>query len=101
GHADRIWAANAALWEPPRRFTFVRTGPDYVPAGRLGGYLLHLLDACVEPGGRLVLGTYNEEHDADAVAEAVAAAGLRIAGRASREHRHPALRYKVLWIDAD
>src|SRR3954449_13247422 len=29
--ADRIWTAHAAVWRPPRPFSYVRTGLEYVP----------------------------------------------------------------------
>ncbi len=32
--ADRLWAGNALDWEPPHRFTYVRTGLEYVPRHR-------------------------------------------------------------------
>jgi hypothetical protein len=34
------------------------------------------------------------------VAAEVSGYGYRIAGRASRPHRHPGIAYKVIWIDA-
>lgn len=98
--ADRIWTANAFGWSPPHRFDVVRTGADYVPPGRLGVYLEHLLQETVAPGGRLIVGTYNEERDRDTLVEEVRSLGLAIVGSAAREHNHPALAYKVLWIDA-
>jgi ribosomal protein S18 acetylase RimI-like enzyme len=97
--ADRLWTANAFGWSPPRRFDVVRTGPDYAPPGRLGGYLEHLLNEVVAPGGRLVVGSYNEERDRNTLVEQVRALGFRIVGLTTREHRHPALAYKAFWID--
>jgi SAM-dependent methyltransferase len=98
--ADRIWTANAASWSPPRRFDIVRTGLDYVPATRRADYVAHLCSEVLAPGGRLVVGVYNEESDQDVMAQQVAASGYRIAGRTRAEHRHPALSYKAFWIDA-
>jgi SAM-dependent methyltransferase len=97
--ADRIWAGNAASWRPPRRFTYVRTGLEYVPERSRSTYVDHLL-TFLEPGGRLILGKHNEESDRDDLAASVEAAGHPIAGRATREHPHPALTYKVFWVDA-
>jgi SAM-dependent methyltransferase len=98
--ADRVWAANALGWTPPRRFTYVRTGLDYVPPPRRAEYVDHLLSEVVEPGGRLVVGVFNEERDQDGLAALVASWGFPVAGRTARPHRHPAVAYKAFWVDA-
>ena len=98
--ADRVWAANALGWTPPRRFTYVRTGLDYVPPPRRAEYVDHLLSEVVEPGGRLVVGVFNEERDQDGLAAPVASWGFPVAGRTARPHRHPAVAYKAFWVDA-
>jgi hypothetical protein len=95
--ADRVWAANALGWTPPRRFTYVRTGLDYVPPPRRTEYVDHLLTEVVEAGGRLVVGVFNEERDQDGLAALVASWGFPVAGRTSRPHRHPAVAYKAFW----
>jgi SAM-dependent methyltransferase len=97
--ADRIWTANAADWSPPRRFAIVRTGLDYVPANSRPDYLAHLGAKVVAPGGRLVVGMFNEESDEDLLEQQTATLGYRIAGRTRAAHRHPALSYKAFWID--
>ena len=97
--ADRIWTANAATWQPPQRFDFVRTGLDYVPDRSREPYVAHLL-TFLEPGGRLVIGTHNEETDRDALADLVQSWGHPVVGRTTRPHRHPALSYKVFWVEA-
>ena len=79
----------------------VRTGLDYVPADRRADYVRHLLTAVVAPGGRLVVGTYNEERDRDSLADQVRSWGLVVAGATTREHRHPALAYKAFWVDSE
>ena len=61
--ADRIWTGNAMTWVPPRRFDVVRTGLDYVPPRRRAEFVERLLDEVVAPGGRLVVGVFNEEKD--------------------------------------
>jgi SAM-dependent methyltransferase len=96
--ADRIWTANAATWRPPRRFDYVRTGLDYVPARSREHYVGHLL-TFLEPGGRLVIGTHNEETDRDDLAAAVESWGHPVVGRTTRPHRHPALSYKAFWVE--
>lgn len=103
--ADRIFVGNAIDWVPPRRFDFVRTGLEYVPPARQRDLIERLLGDVVAPGGRLIIGVYNEERDATrpgpAEEERVASWGWRIAGRAERPHlRDERLVYRVLWIDA-
>lgn len=97
--AERIWTANAARWQPPRRFDVVRTGLDYVPERSRQRYVAHLV-TFLEPGGRLVVGAFNEETDRDTLATAVAGWGHRVIGRTTRPHRHPALSYKAFWVEA-
>jgi SAM-dependent methyltransferase len=97
---DRIWTANAAGWQPPRRFDVVRTGLDYVPERRREQYVAHLLTFLEPGGGRLVVGAYNEETDRDTLADAVESWGHPVVGRTTRPHRHPALSYKAFWVEA-
>ncbi len=97
--SDRIWTGNAMTWVPPRRFDVVRTGLDYVPPRRRADFVARLLDEVVAPGGRLLVGTFNEEPDRDTVAESLRAWGYAVAGATSRVHRDPRLRYKAVWVD--
>ncbi len=97
--ADRIWTGNAASWRPVRRFDYVRTGLEYVPDRSRPAFVEHLL-TFLEPGGRLIIGKHNEETDRDDLAAAVESWGHPVAGRSTRAHRHPALSYKVFWIDS-
>lgn len=98
--ADRIWAGNAMTWGPPRRFGVVRTGLDYVPPRRRADFVDRLLTEVVAPGGRLVVGVFNEEKDRDTVADALRSWGHPVSGGTSRAHRDPRLRYKAVWVDA-
>lgn len=97
--ADRIWSANAMDWQPPRRFDIVRTGLEYVPAAARPAYLTHLLTEVVAPGGRLIVGVFNEETDEDTLEREVASFGpFTVTGRTTAPHRHPALSYKAFWL---
>jgi 2-polyprenyl-3-methyl-5-hydroxy-6-metoxy-1,4-benzoquinol methylase len=98
--ADRIWTGNAMTWVPPRKFAVVRTGLDYVPPRRRADFVGRLLEDVVAPGGRLVIGVYNEEKDRDNVADSLRGWGFDVAGSTSRAHRDPRVRYKVVWVDA-
>lgn len=97
--ADRIWAANAFDWQPPRRFEIVRSGLDYVPSEFRGDFLRHLLDEVVAPGGRLIIGAFNEETDQSVLENQVTDLGYTVAGRTRAPHRHPAVSYKAFWLD--
>jgi SAM-dependent methyltransferase len=99
--ADRIHVGNALGWTPPFRFDLVRTGLEYVPPARGRELVDWLLGHLVAPGGRLVVGKFNEEVDRRELEERVESWGFRIAGRAERPHRtEPRLAYRAFWIDA-
>jgi 2-polyprenyl-3-methyl-5-hydroxy-6-metoxy-1,4-benzoquinol methylase len=101
--ADRIYTGNAIDWQPPHRFDFVRTGLEYVPRRRQRDLVGRLLCDMVAPGGRLIIGTTNEEKDEyrwePSLEETVAAWGFPIAGRSERPHyRNERIVYRVFWI---
>ena len=105
--ADRFFVGNAIDWEPPRRYEFVRTGLEYVPGRRRTDLIQRLLERVVQPGGRLIIGTYNEGKAAGdglseqpSTEEMVTDWGFKVTGRTERPHfREPGLAYRVLWID--
>jgi SAM-dependent methyltransferase len=98
--ADRIFVGNALGWIPPHRFDFVRTGLDYVPPTRRRELVEHLLQNVVAPGGRLIVGVFNEEKDERRTEERVASWGLEIAGKVDAPHRDARVAYRVFWLDA-
>lgn len=53
--ADRIFVGNALYWDPPRRFDYVYTMPEFVPVNWIQSYLSRLLAQFVAPGGRLLV----------------------------------------------
>ena len=59
--SERIYIGNITTWVPPRRFTYVRTGLEYVPAGRESTLLARLFREVVEPGGRVIVGPISPE----------------------------------------
>lgn len=94
--AERLWVGNALNWEPPHRFTYVRTGLEYVPRHRRRELVERLLGWC----DRLIIGVFNEEAHARPTEELLRSWGNRIAGRSERAHRKkPGIDYRVLWID--
>jgi hypothetical protein len=95
--ADRIVVGNAATWVPRRRFTYVRTGLEYVPVGRRRDLVERLLGYA----DRLVVGVFNEHESERTTEDALESWGFAAAGRSLRENRHkPGMEYRVLWIDA-
>lgn len=99
--SDRIFVGNALDWRPPRRFDFVRTNIDYVPAHRRPEFLHHLLGRVAAPQGRLIVGVFNEEIEGRALEAAVSSWGFQIAGRTERAHPDTSkLVRRALWIDA-
>ena len=50
-------------------------------------------------GGRLIIGTYNEERERRRNEAIVSSWGFAIAGRVEAPHRDPALVYRAFWID--
>jgi SAM-dependent methyltransferase len=98
---EQIFVGNALDWRPPRRFDFVRTNVDYVPSQRRREFVRRLLVDVVEPGGRLIVGVFNEETDHPALEGAATSWGLTIAGRTERPHPDtPELVRRAFWIDA-
>jgi len=94
---DRIWAGNALDWEPPHRFTYIRTGLEYVPRHRRRDLVERLLAWCE----RLIIGVFNEGADARTTEEFLRSWGHAIAGRSERANRKKVgMDYRVLWIDS-
>ncbi len=97
GSGDRLWVGNALYWQPPQRFTYVRTALDYVPRGRRREFVDRLLAWCQ----RLIIGVFNEESHARPTEELLRSWGHAVAGRSERSHRDKlGMEYRVLWIDA-
>ncbi len=94
---ERLWVGNALRWEPPHRFTYIRTGLDYAPRLRRRELVEHLLGFC----DRLIIGVFNEEAHARPTEELLRSWGFEIAGGSERANRKkPGIDYRVLWIDA-
>jgi hypothetical protein len=94
--ADRIWVGNARVWEPPRRFTYIRTGIEYAPPTRRRDFIAHLLPWC----DRLIVGVFNEQAGEHATEQMLRNSGFAIAGSTERDHAEPSMKYRCLWIDA-
>ncbi|MGH2366004.1 MAG: class I SAM-dependent methyltransferase [Chloroflexota bacterium] len=99
--AKRIWLANALHWIPPRQFDFVRTGLEYVPRSLRPRLIRHLLDAVVQPGGRLIIGAHSEVAGTSPQLEAEATNwGFSVGGRLQTSHdEDPRVVRRAFWID--
>ena len=85
-YADNFYVANGWDWRPGRRFRYVYTLSDCVPPEMLREYVGRLLDRLVEPGGRLIVGSYGSRSrgtPALPLVEMLASYGHAVAGRAS------------------
>ena len=99
--AERIFVGNALSWRPPAPFDYVRTSLDYVPKPRRADLLAHLLRSAVSPGGRLIVGVFNEEVERSALEKAISSWGFVVTGRTERTHPDTErVVRRVLWIDA-
>lgn len=96
---DRIWVGNALHWTPPRRFDYVRTGLEYVPANRRPDLVRHLLAHVV--GRRLIIGMNTEERGNPEFEAVVRDMGLSIAGSHEIPHRDPRCVRRVFWLDRE
>jgi SAM-dependent methyltransferase len=94
--ADRVFVGNVRTWEPPRSFTYVRTGLDYVPDARRRELVEKLLGSCE----RLIVGVFNEHESERTTEDQIESWGVTVAGRSIRANRwKPGMEYRVLWID--
>lgn len=85
-HADNFVVANGWDWRPGRRFRYVYSLSDCVPLEMLREYVGRTLDRLVEPGGRLIVGSYGSRSRGTPplpLAELLASYGYAVVGRAS------------------
>jgi hypothetical protein len=95
--SDQIFTGNVVDWSPPRRFTYVRTGLEYVPTAEGPGLVRRLMNTFLEPGGRLLVGPINADQR-DATIAAFHAAGVSPA-EVSAVDRNGKTRF-VVWAAA-
>jgi SAM-dependent methyltransferase len=98
-YADNFVVANGWDWRPGRRFRYVYTLSDWVPLEMLRDYVGRSLERLVEPGGRLIVGSYGSRSrgtPALPLSEMLASYGYVVAGQASGGD--PPLR-AFAWID--
>ena len=95
GLAGHLFTGNVMRWEPPHRFTFIRTGLEYAPHHRRAELVERLLGWC----DRLIIGVMSEP--ADGPTERLLREWGHVPnGRSERPHRRPGAMYRVLWIDS-
>ena len=89
---------NALTWQSGRRFDFIRTNFDYVPARRKR----QLFENLLAQADRLIVGVFNEQFDERPTETMVRGWGYRIAGRSERTNlRKPEMDYCVFWVDSE
>jgi hypothetical protein len=96
GWASRIHEGNALTWNTTRRYDFVRTGLEYVPANRRRDFVTRLLD---EVGDRLIIGPYTVDVGDEQTEHDLKSWGFELAGRVERPHENSRGVRKVLWVD--
>jgi 2-polyprenyl-3-methyl-5-hydroxy-6-metoxy-1,4-benzoquinol methylase len=82
--AANFHVANGWDWQPDRRFGYVYTLSDVVPPDMLAEYVGRLLERLVEPGGRLIVGSYGSRSRSTPplpIGEMLASYGHTVAGR--------------------
>ena len=98
--ANRIFVGNVLGWRPPFCFDLVRTGLEYVPPARRRELVAWLMREVVAPGGRLIIGKFNEEVGEHRVKQALTGWGFPVGGTVERAHRsEPRLVYRAVWLD--
>lgn len=101
--AERIHHGNVMTWEPPRRYTFVRSNPEFVPEHLRAGQVTRILEHFLEPGGRAIICSYGSSRDPDnrpePVARLVAEWGFDVAGSAEAVELNGVVVTAVAWID--
>ena len=98
---ERLWVGNGLEWQPPFRFDFVHLQElSYVPPARRRELVRHLRDEVCAPGGRLIIGPFNEPRNDPETERALCKWGYAPSGRAARPHRHPEVERRTYWLDA-
>lgn len=92
--ADRIHQGNVMIWTPRDRFTYVRTGLEYVPPSHRAALVARLLRDIVEPEGRLIVGPVKAP-DLPEVLAAFGEAGVEAPGVCASTDRRGVTRYIV------
>jgi SAM-dependent methyltransferase len=96
--ADHLAVGNALRWQSGRRFDYVRTNLDYVPANRKR----RLFENLLAQADRLIVGVFNEQLDERPTETMIRAWGHAIAGRSERLNvRKPQVDYRVFWVDSE
>ena len=98
--ASHLFVGNAWAWRPPRRFTYVYSLADAVPATHLGAHLRRVYDDFLEPRGRLIVGSYGSRSRGIAALDLVpllASFGLRASGSTAGGAGDVA---RFAWVDA-
>jgi SAM-dependent methyltransferase len=95
--SSRLFHGNALYWKPPFRFDYVYTMilPD-LPSELHREFLRHLFEDCLAPGGKLILGPWNDL----GLEPEIAGIGFRPTGYCEKSIALKPYRCKrLVWID--
>jgi len=97
GFAPRLFHGNALYWTPPFRFDYVYTMIlGDIPTELRQQFLKHLLDEYVAPGGKLILGPWND----NGLEEEMERIGFRPTGYCEKTFTGRSYRRKrLVWIE--
>lgn len=99
--ADRIWVANGLTLIPPVPMDFVHVMQlDIVPVPRRAALVDHLLRRVCAPGGRLVIGPFNEIAAHPQTAASLEAMGHVLGGQVEHPHSTKGIVRRMIWIAA-
>lgn len=102
--SDRIFTGNLMAWEPPRRFDFVCTNLEFVPAHGRRDMVERLLQRFLLPGGRLIVTSYGSsrrpEPKTEPVGEIIRGWGYGVAGESEATDTNGIVITRVAWTDA-
>lgn len=99
--SDRLFAANAVEWTPNPKFDIVHAHEiSYAPEHHERGFLNHLINDYLNPGGRLIVGPWAVGRDSMDLEEKLASWNIEPTGYLLKSQKEGTnLTRKMLWFD--
>ncbi|MFD1676395.1 class I SAM-dependent methyltransferase [Alicyclobacillus fodiniaquatilis] len=101
---DRLFIGNALYWAPEeKKYDFVCVKElSYVPINKQQSFLDHLFNNYVAPKGRLLLGSYVEKRNTNALENKLSEWDYKPTGYIEKSHhKHQLLSRRILWFDKE